>query len=227
MSKYPNSDQELTPLEMEVFEFYRNRIKATEIFEKSNFIKHCEPYQKELEKHNLLPDEETRKIRKIGYYTILLFLFGTGGYRLFMSLSAGKQNVWYLVGLMCLFGFVLYTLAHTNLTIKGKKFLKKLQGSIQISKSITNPDFATSSPSYSDALFLAAVMGGAYVTTEYVYAQELYPRTYTSSFHSDFGSSSSCSSSSSSCSSGDSGGGDSGGSSCSSGCGGGCGGGGD
>lgn len=149
-------------------------------------------------------------IRKIGYYTIVLLLFGIGIFRLVMSLSAGKQNIWYLVCLMLLFGFILYSLANAPLTTKGKKFLKKLQGSIKNSKPIENSAFSSS---YSDAIFLAAVMGGAYISSEYLYAQELYPRSYGSNAHLTYGSSTNCSSSSS-CSSG----GDSGGSSCSSSC---------
>jgi uncharacterized protein (TIGR04222 family) len=211
------------PLEQAILKIFAKADAATSIYSSPTLESACSVYETRLQQNGLLPDEETKAIRRKRLRFVAMILLGVGFARIFQSLATGHYNLLYLLGMMIVAILIARAYYSPRVTQSGKEFLEDVQtlyAHIRYAK--LNPQQGSVS---TDTMMLAAAVFGISAITDYstfAYAHTLFPKATqnpgqtSSSCGTSCGSS--CSSSgSSSCSS----------SSCGSSCGGGgCGGGG-
>lgn len=182
----------------------------------------CFDYSINLEKFGLIPDEEVRKARLRRVAIAIGILLGVAAVKIFIALSRGRTNIFFLVILSGLATFLAFKNSNPFRTVRGEKFLqdvRSLFSSLRQRAASLRPGGATS-----DLVWLASAYGLTEVSPIlFPSVVALRPRrpprgpgsTRWGSGDSSCGTSTSCGSGSSSCG---------GGSGCGGGGGGGCGG---
>ena len=178
VKKNSSNTEDLSTFERDVVNYFLYSKKANSIFTESSFEKHFEYYRHFLEINHLLPDNTIFYYRRISF----LFLFGgiiiLGALRIYFSIINSHYNLIYLLIIMgsLIFFFIKYSFP--RLTIKGKKFLTNLQkivkkelSSIPYSKKRVNLE-------HEHSLYMAALLGSSFITANYFYTNQLYPKAY-------------------------------------------------
>lgn len=208
-------DDELIPIEKKVAAYFRYPNKASYIFSKKKFGNFFENYELALQEQKLLPNENIKFLRKITSVCLFGLGLGIGILRFVFSILNNHYNIIFLLILLILFSFIFIRFSFPRLTSKGKKTLRSLQSLVQADR--FNQTYKNGKQDFDldRALFISAIIGSSFISSNYNYAKELYPKTSDQKNWNSDSSSISGGSCGSGCSS----------SSCGSGCGGGCGGG--
>lgn len=117
----------------------------------------CFDYAVNLEKFGLLPDEEVRKTRLRRVSIAIGILLGVAAVKIFIALSRGRTNIFFLVILSGLAALIAFKTSSPFRTIRGDKFLqdvRSLFSSLRQRASSLRPGGATS-----DLVWLASAYG--------------------------------------------------------------------
>lgn len=189
-------------LEQQVLEMCRTAWDPPALFDSPLFAPIVIEYERELQRMQLLADEETLARRRRLTRVAALFLVAVAGLKIFLALQRGRTNVGFLVLFAVVATLLVYAGTNRRTTAKGDAFLAETKNLFRslLSREL-RPGGATT-----EVVMLAGVFGAAMVPFEW--RTKLFPRPPANS-----SSSSSCSSSScgSSCGSGCGGGGGCGG----------------
>ena len=197
------------PIEQEVANLFRDARPASDLFENPAVRQACEPYDRELKRLGLLPDDATISARRQRLVPVLALMLVLALAKIFVGLARHRP-----VGLLILLtaGFVILALNLYNPRQTGKGSaliadLRRLFGRLRERAGTLRPGSAPS-----ETALLAAVFGlGALPREKFPWARQIFPKASRGSSSSGCGAG---------CGSGCGGGG------CGGGCGG-CGGGGD
>ena len=169
----------------------------------------CESYRQSLTQMGLLPDENTTSARQRRYLVVVGILLGVALIKVFVALSRGRHNIWFLVLMAALFSMLASKVNNPFRTGQGDKLLadmRNLFASLKERRDTLRPGGATSELAWFASVFGLTAVSAALFPHIDVLQSRRRPQTSSSGFwHS------------SSCGSGCGGG-------CSGGCGGGCGG---
>jgi uncharacterized protein (TIGR04222 family) len=209
-----STDSARRPLEKAVLERFAQPGEASTIFYDLKLEAACNPYEDQLKRDRLLPDESTEQTRLLLIVVAVFLVVGFAGAKVLIALARGRTNVAFLIILTIVAIFAVIKVLSPRLTARGKALLADAQnlysGLRQRAASIP-PGGATI-----DAMMLAALFGiDALAGDGFAYTRVLFHRPQSSSWN--VSSSSTCGSS---CSSGSSCGSSCGGGGCGGGCGG-------
>lgn len=199
------------PVERSTAEFFAARATAPSAFQNVDCIRATAPYEDELLRLRLLPDNAVRSARLLRFAVAAAVLLGVAGYKLVLAAERGRHNVGFLIILAIAFPIAAYPVSRSRLTRRGRALVRNLQtlfaplaGRSASLRPGANPN---------EMMLLAAVFGVAAVPVSLsAYARTLYPKAAAGG--SGCGAacgSSSCGSSGSSCGGGGCGGGGCGG----------------
>jgi uncharacterized protein (TIGR04222 family) len=199
------------PIEKELLRKFKSANEAGLIYEDAGLLATCKPYEQTLRTTGLLPSKWMERARMTRVGVAVVILAGIAFAKIFIALSRGHTNIWFLVILMAAAIFFLIKVSFPRLTETGKAMIADLQdlySGLKDRALFLKPGGATIEP-----MLLASVFGvGALEGANFAFTRVLFPRATKRE-------SGSCGAScGSAC-------GNSCGSSCGSSCGGGCGGG--
>ncbi|HNF12778.1 MAG TPA: TIGR04222 domain-containing membrane protein, partial [Leptospiraceae bacterium] len=160
------------PLEKAVLHHFSFEKDAFSVFTDPDVLAVCRKYENSLKSLQLLPDEQIKNSRMSVLLLSLTALVGLSGIRIVRSIMNGHTNVLFLILLTVFFLVVFLLTSSPRQTVKGRRFLKDLQNTLNRDRTVSMH------PGTDSSLYLAAaVLGIGAFGTEFAFMQELYPKS--------------------------------------------------
>ena len=178
----------LTALERAVFEVVPTTgVTMHDVVTARRVLAACEPYQRTLVHHGLIPDAAMRAARLRWRLAALALLIGLAGVKINVALGRGRTNIVFLIVLAIVFAVVAMVITARKRTVRGTAFLQDLRLLFnRLRQRVASLEPGTATP---DLTLAAAVFGLAVLpSSRFTYISTLFP--YTSNPSASCGSSS-------------------------------------
>src|SRR5262249_49206959 len=114
-------------IETALLRFFDRPRPATEVFGDAGLGAACEEYRARLTRLGLLPDDATKRTRRLRLFVGLLILLGLAWARLWVPLSRGRTNVAFLIILAIVFTLIAVGSSRPFRTSRGNALLADLR----------------------------------------------------------------------------------------------------